>query len=382
MDFYLINIRAVFLITLAMILNSNVFAYGNPTLKVLLFNTSSHIDLKSYYGMNVKSHQHNSKGDFRVRFKYAGTGKILIDSRWKVSNSIWIESEDSIQIIRRGKSDGRRYRGKLELKPYKGGFHVINHVPIELYLEGVLNAEISTDWDLDVVQAQAIISRTFALFKREQRLNRSWHVTAGQNDQVYLGENITDHRSRVAIDNTKGIVVNYRGKLAQTYYHSNCGGVTEDPVNVWQFSLPYLKVKSVPYGQRDPKYFWEHSISFRELRQIASKAGLKAQNLNKIYIENRTESHRVANIVFSNGKQSFRMEATKFRKLAGYGKIQSLLFDTIQTTKGYRFQGTGHGHGVGLCQWAAKEMAEVGYRFDDILRFFYTDTNIQIYNRL
>ena len=361
---------------------SPLLAYENPILKVLLFKTSTHIDLKSYYGMNVTAPNHKSRGDFKVRFKYAGSGKISIDSRWFSTKSIWIDGDDSIQVIKRNKQDGRRYRGQLELKPYRGGFYVINHVPIEQYLEGVLNAEISTDWDLDVVQAQAIVSRTFALFKRELRLNKAWHVTAGHYDQVYLGENISDHRSRVAIDNTKGIVVNYRGKLAQTYYHSNCGGVTEDPANIWQFSLPYLKVKSVPYGQQDPRYFWEHSVTFTELRRIAAKIGIKAENINEVYVENRTESHRVASIIFSNGKQSFRVDAAQFRKQAGYSNVQSLLFDTIPTSDGYRFQGTGNGHGVGLCQWAAKEMAEIGFRFDDILRYFYADTNIQIYKRL
>jgi len=138
----------------------------------------------------------------------------------------------------------------------------------------------------------------------------------------------------------------------------------------------------VPYGQRDPRYFWNHSLTYRELRQIAKKAGIRLQNINQLYIEKRTESHRAASIVFSNGKASYRITAAQFRKLAGYSNIQSLLFDTIQTSKGYRFQGTGNGHGVGLCQWAAKEMADIGYRFDDILRFFYTDTNIQIYSRL
>jgi len=381
-NLYVIYIIYAFLITTVLIISTPVFAYENPTLKVLLFKTSSYINLKSYYGMTIKNPQHSSQGDFRARFNYAGSGKISIDNRWKVSNSIWISGDDSIMVIRKGKQDGRRYRGRLELKPYNGGFYVINHIPIEKYLEGVLNAEISTDWDLDVVQAQAIISRTFALFKREQRLKKAWHVTAGQNDQVYLGENISDHRSRVAIDNTKGVVVNYRGKLAQTYYHSNCGGVTEDPANVWQFSLPYLKVKSVPYGQKDPRYFWDHSLTYKELRRIASKAGISAKKINTLYIEKRTKSHRVASIIFSNGKQSFRVEANQFRKLAGYSNIQSLLFDTIQTPQGYSFQGTGNGHGVGLCQWAAKEMADIGYRFDDILKFFYTDTNIQIYNRL
>lgn len=370
------------MIVLLLVLSCKIYAYENPVLKVLLFKTSSHIDLKSDYGMVLNSKQHNSRGDFKIRFKYAGSKKITIDSRWKVSGSIWINTDENIKIIRRGSRGGRNYQGKLELKPYNGGFYVINHVPIEQYLEGVLNAEISTDWDLDVVQAQAIISRTFALFKREQRLNKSWHVTAGHYDQVYHGVNISDHRSRVAIYNTKGVVVNYKGKLAQTYYHSNCGGTTEDPGNIWQFSLPYLKIKSVPYGQKDPRYFWNHSISIRELQRIASKAGIIAPNLNDLYIENRTKSHRVANVVISNNKQSFRVSAKEFRKLAGYSKIQSLLFDVVQTANGYQFKGTGNGHGVGLCQWAAKEMADIGYRFDDILKYFYSDTNIQIYRKL
>lgn len=362
--------------------NTPLWAYSNPILKVLLFKTSTHIDLQNDYGLRIKNSGYYGKPSAKVRFKYAGSKRIYIGRQESVAGSIFVSAEEGIQVIRKGKYSGRRYQGKIELKPYSGGFYVINHVPIERYLEGVLNAEISTEWDLDAVQAQAIIARTFALYKREQRKKRSWHLTAGQYDQVYLGENVSDHRARSAIYNTKGIVIKYRGKLAQTYYHSNCGGTTEDPANVWKFSLPYLKIKSVPYGQNDPKYFWQYDMSFAELAKIAARAGIQALNMYDLSVEKRTKSHRVSSVLISNGNETYRLNAKKFRTLVGYRKIQSLLFDITATNNGYHISGTGNGHGVGLCQWAAKEMAELGYRFDDILRYFYTDTNIQVYGKL
>ena len=228
---------------------------------------------------------------------------------------------------------GRKYHGMIEIRPYSRGLYVINHIRTETYLEGVLNAEISTQWHMDVVKAQAIIARTYALFKRRARNNKWWHLTSGSRDQNYMGANMVDKKGKRAIRETKGIVVHYRGQLAQTFYHSNCGGVTEDPAALWRFSLPYLT--------------------------------------------DRTASNRAAELAFVGDYGEEFMNASQFRRLAGYDKIQSLLLDVVKTADGFYFEGYGNGHGVGLCQWAAKEMAESGYRYEDILHYFYDGIRIR-----
>ena len=223
---------------------------------------------------------------------------------------------------------------------------------------------------MEVVKAQAVISRTFALFKRERRLQKHWHVSSDHYDQVYKGADIADERGRAAIRATFGIVVGYQGRLAQTFYHSNCGGMTEDPVRIWQTRLPYLKVRSVPYGKLDPRYYWETIIPDWEMSRILKKAGIRIGEVEDISIIKRTSSNRVFEMSFY-GEKKTRLSGHAFRKASGYKKIQSLLFDITRVSGGFRFTGQGNGHGVGLSQWSAKEMAEKGLKYHEILYYFY-----------
>jgi stage II sporulation protein D len=244
---------------------------------------------------------------------------------------------------------------------------------VETYLEGVLNAEISTKWPIEVVKSQSVISRTFALYKREKRKNRMWHVTSDFSDQVYLGADITDKRGLHAIQQTRGIVVTYNGKLAQTFYHSNCGGITEDAGALWSSSYPYLKVKKVRFGKSDPRYYWQASFTQKELKKIFQKLGFRGSTVYELTLSEFSKSGRVSKM-YLNGSPAISFTAKDFRRAAGYRKIQSLLFNISKTPGGIIFQGTGNGHGVGLSQWSAKEMAEKGNSYHEILNFFYQGT--------
>lgn len=355
-------------------------AYSNPELKILLFKTSHPLKISSNGNLSVDglTLPRNEKRRFKVH--PVNANRLLFNNRLYAEGSIWISSQSSVNILKRGQSHVRRYMGIIELKPTNGGIYVINHLPTETYLEGVLNAEISTKWDMDVVKAQAVISRTFALYQRKTRLNKPWHMTSSHFDQVYQGANISDVRGKFAIKKTHGLVVKYQNKLAQTFYHSNCGGKTEDPVYVWQNPVPYLRVKDVPFGKEDPKYHWKQTFSSQQLKKILRKSGMRLSNIQNVYISEKTASDRAYKITFENAKKSLHMKAKDFRRLAGYRKIQSLLFDVVKVPGGFFFKGKGNGHGVGLCQWAAKEMADKGYNYTDILNFFYDGIQLDRYN--
>ena len=359
---------------------NNAFAkYNNPLLKVLLFQTSKPVILTDSYGLKAKGVKLLSSESRKLTIYPVNSNKVRINNRLYHKGSLFISSKRYIQVQKKGSKSIRRYSGKIEIKPYKNGFYVINHVHTENYLEGVLNAEISTKWNMEVVKAQSILARTFALFKRNARKNYQWHLKSDHSDQVYLGVNIADARGKYAIKATNGLVVSYRGKLAQTFYHSNCGGMTEDPGNLWQYSLPYLRIMAVPYGQDDPKYNWEVNFNNWEINKILKKGNIYIKNLNEIFISERTSSNRVFEMVFQGNKQNYLL-ASDFRKYAGYKKVQSLLFEVIKTPNGFKFKGKGNGHGVGMCQWAAKEMAEEGFNYKDILNYFYSPIIIKKYN--
>jgi len=295
-----------------------------------------------------------------------------------VTGAFMIDSRGPIELRTSGVETTRRYLGSIEVRPQVRGVAVINHVPTETYLEGVLNAEISTDWHIEVVKAQSVISRTFALHKRSARSRQDWHLSSGQYDQVYLGMNIADARGRLAIQSTRGVVVAFEGKLAQTFYHSNCGGTTEDPAHVWRVSLPYLRSIPIPYGQSDPRFHWEAALADGEIVTILRQAGVKIGRVEEIQIIQRTPSERVSQLSFM-GDQVAILSGYDFRRLAGYKRVQSLLFDLVRVPGGFYLKGRGNGHGVGLSQWAAKEMAERGYTYADILHYFYQDVELRLF---
>lgn len=352
-------------------------AYSNPMIRVLLFKTSSPVILQSLTPFTTEQGREGKKKLKRIEVR-SYSNQNIIYNRKIIQKHLLLSNQGSTLVKKKEKSGFLRYWGEIEIHPFTGGIYVINVLPIENYLEGVLNAEISTKWDMDVVKAQAIIARTFALFKRNERKNKLWHVTSGSGDQVYLGMNVADLRGRFAIRKTHGMTVYHQGKLAQTFYHSNCGGITEDPAAIWSSSMSYLKVKNVPYGQEDPRYYWSQKLSERELLRIARRSGQQIYSLNDLKIASWTTSNRAAKLKFF-GDSTVTLLAKDFRRLAGYKKIQSLLFTVAQVPGGYLFEGQGNGHGVGLCQWAAKEMADLGYSYKKILHYFYTNIRIQSY---
>jgi len=352
--------------------------YRNPILKVLLFNSSAGVQLSNSGGLRVS---HNGKGlgtAKTVRISPRDQTHLLINNKLTVKGNINITARGKTRVQEINKRSSRRYLGDFEIRPMARGLRLINHIPTESYLEGVLNAEISTKWHMEVVKAQAVISRTFALFKRKKRLQYPWYLSSDHYDQVYKGTDVADERGRAAIRATYGIVVGYQGRLAQTFYHSNCGGMTEDPGRIWQTKLPYLKVRSVPYGNRDPRYYWETVIPDREIGRILKKAGLRSGEVGDINISKRTSSNRVFELTFF-GETDAKLSGYAFRKASGYKKIQSLLFDITRVPGGFRFKGQGNGHGVGLSQWSAKEMAENGDKYHEILYYFYHNIELMRY---
>ena len=375
-----VQMRTSFIACLLLIISGKLHAYSNPTIKVLLFKTSQTVKISSPSGLIPISHEIRFKNDRSLKIKAKGKSTLLLDNIVPLTKPLLLKSESKISVLKPNTRFSRRYQGLIEVRPFKKGVYVINHLPLETYLAGVLNAEISTKWAIEVVKVQAVISRTFALYQMENRKNRLWHVTSGLSDQVYLGADIADKRGQHAIQQTRGLVVTYQGKLAQTFYHSNCGGVTEDAGALWKYSYPYLKVRTVPYGKSDPRFSWEARMSQADLERVFRKLGFKGQNIKELTISEYSPSGRVAKI-YLNGLPQNSYKGKDFRRAAGYRKIQSLLFKISGIPGGILFSGTGNGHGVGLSQWSAKEMAEKGYQYYDIIEYFYQGTQLKRYWR-
>jgi len=300
---------------------------------------------------------------------------IKIDQRnW--GSKVWIipEADSSLCLV-----DWRRYRGSLLIKK-KGKFlEVVNELPLEEYLYGVIKWEISPDWPLATVAAQAIAARTYALKKLETSLpeNQDYHLLSTEDDQVYGGVESEDPRARNSIDSTRGKVITHEGQLINAYYSACCGGYTASSADVWGKAFPYLEARADPFCKGSPYYNWEWKVEAGKLRKLLREKGLPLGKLYRIQPLSFDESGRVRQLRIQYRGGEKYLKGTEFRRFVGSDNIKSTLFKVIRYARYFIFTGRGSGHGVGMCQWGARGMAEKGYSTKEILQFYYPGTTIE-----
>lgn len=268
--------------------------------------------------------------------------------------------------------NGKSYRGVVELSATNGGLLVVNELPLEEYLVGVINSEISSTWPMESVKAQAVIARTYAVAKRTERRTAPYHLEATVMDQAYDGSDQEDSRAARGVHETAGQVLTYHGTVIQAFYHATCGGKTEDSAHVWGVSLPYLKGVDCQYCAAGNSNTWEQSLPLSKV-----ETALKVSGLSDIKAGSRNSRGRLNNVMLYTSRGSVSMPATRFRMAVGSTVIKSTNF-TVRVDGGTAFfSGAGYGHGVGLCQWGAKQRALDGFSYSEILSYYYPGTDLR-----
>jgi stage II sporulation protein D len=258
---------------------------------------------------------------------------------------------------------------------------VVNELPIEKYLVGLLGSELSSTWPLPALMAQAVAARTYAMARirktRHQTLPLPYDIVSTVQAQVYHGAHREDPRLRQAVNETKGQVLTQNGRLISAYYHSCCGGRTERAENVWSGEAGPPPIDD-QYCERSPKRNWSLKISRKELARVLQGQGLINGPISSIATAIHSNSPRTDMVLIEDREGLKMIKATRLRRLIGYNKIKSTWFEV--KTKGHDvvFTGRGHGHGVGLCQWGAKGMAEAGRSYREILRHYYPHARISV----
>ncbi len=299
------------------------------------------------------------------------------------------------------------------------GCIAVNHLEFEQYLEGLVNHEFSSKWAESAVEAQVIAARTYALY-RVQEERKSTHslydLESDEKDQVYGGAEKEDSKASQAVRRTRGLVLvaaqklrphldavrltssapNRQGgegaipathlKPLKAYYHSTCGGGTELPEQVWGAPSPGFKRRvSCAWCSDSPKYQWKAQFGGRELASTLKspfKAGIPAQ-LEAVRVKAHSPSGRVdrVELKWREPRSKFirwsEMSAQDFRMKLGAGRILSTWFTILgDQRQGWTFTGRGYGHGVGLCQWGAKNMGARGLSTQAILAHYYPDSQV------
>jgi stage II sporulation protein D len=273
--------------------------------------------------------------------------------------------------------NGKPYRGLAEVSFGAQGVLVVNELPLEDYLVGLINCEVSSSWPMESVKAQAVIARTYALYRKEQKKNSYYHLESSVLDQVYDGCLIEDSRAKRAVSETAGEVLTYNGTIIQAFYHSNCGGKTETSENVWGLRLPYLQGVTCEYCLGASSGIWEQKLELKDMENKLRAAGFKVSGVTGIRPGSRNSRGRLKNIVVVSARADVSLAGDQFRKALGYGVIKSTNF-SVKVVDGVAvFNGAGNGHGVGLCQWGAKQRALNGFVYTEILSYYYPGTVLE-----
>jgi stage II sporulation protein D len=362
--------------TFSLALSFSVAAQSSPTIRVKI-SEKEIIKAGATGAFRVEGKgniRHFSPSSLPLKIESSPSG-IKIDQRnW--GSSVWImpEADSSLCLV-----DWRRYRGILLIKR-KGKFlEVINELPLEEYLYGVIKWEISPDWPLMAVAAQAIAARTYALKKIEASLpaeNQDYHLLSTEDDQVYGGVESEDPRARTSVDSTRGKVLTHEGQLINAHYNACCGGYTASSADVWGKPFPYLEARADPFCKDSPHHDWKWKIEAEELRKLLREKGILLGKLYWIQPLSFDQSGRVKQLRIQYRGGEKYLKGTEFRSKVGSDNIKSTLFKVIRYARYFIFTGKGSGHGVGMCQWGARGMAEKGYSTREILQFYYPGTTI------
>lgn len=255
---------------------------------------------------------------------------------------------------------------------------VVNQVDLEEYVKGVVPSEVSSAWHPEMLKVQAVAARTYALYNKMLSAARDYDVMATIQDQVYRGRTGVDHRVEDAVESTRGIVVTHQQAPIYAAFSSTAAGPTEDAVNVWaNKDLPYLKGVECPFDLESPYYQWKASVKIEQLEKNLRHQGFAVGTIATITPIAFSRAGRVARlrILHSGGETLLRGE--DLRKAAGYTVIPSTQFEVESIGAEVVFAGYGAGHAVGLCQWGAKELAELGYSYNSILQYYYPGTELR-----
>lgn len=306
-------------------------------------------------------------------------GGIRFGNRVFKTDSIFIQSPRGPGI----RFNQRVYLNGLEmkLKP-EGKILIINHIDLEHYLKGVIPFEANPKWSNATLHASAIVSRTFALFKMIEKRNQDYDVGSGVLSQVYAGENVRHDRTDAMVDQTRGQVMLYQNEIFPAYFHSASGGATTSADAVWSVkSHPALQGVVCEFCRSSKHETWTSFVKYSEIEKaVRDDGGQPVRAIREIKLKSYDRSGRAREIEVIGRNGKFKVPLSELRGWVGAEKIKSTLivrYLNQPEKQGVTFWGRGWGHGVGLDQYGAKYMGELGYSPEQILDYFYPGMNIE-----
>lgn len=266
----------------------------------------------------------------------------------------------------------------------------IEKIPLDEYLYGVVSAEMPASFEDEALKAQAVVARTYTIYKIKNSKNKhgdaqicddstccqAW-ISKEDRMQKWKEEEKESNWNKIvnAVNNTQGKIITYNGEPIDAFFHSNSGGKTEIPVNVWGGTgFPYLQVVETSGEENYNQYNSEVTISKKDfenkIKEKYNDFKIDFKNKDCIKIKDYTEGGRVKNIQIGNKTLSGVEVRTLFN-------LKSANFEFTINENDIKFTVKGYGHGIGMSQTGADSMAKKGSSYEDIIHHFYIGVEIK-----
>ncbi len=312
------------------------------------------------------------------------SGQVLI----KLTNGQKISVNGSVTVIPKEKGavitvdapgrSSKQYRGSMEVSAKSGTLQLVSIIALEDYLTGVLAGEMPSFFHAEALKAQAISARTYTLRGRSRHTSEGFDLCDNVHCHVYDGAQRETPAYVRAVADTAGQILTYNGRVASIMYASDCGGVTECYSQDSKSAIPYLISVMEPEGL--PHRTWEKTFTLEELSKKLVASGIKeAEGLRSISIYKTTSSGRALLLTVCGEKGQTTVGGNSLRWAIGGNVILSTLFSIESCADGkITFKGKGFGHGIGLCQVGAGELAKPPYNYtcEQILAHYFPGTTL------
>ena len=306
------------------------------------------------------------------------------------------ESGDPVQV------NGRPYRGTVQVLRAAGGITVVNRLPMDLYLLGVVSAEMGRRnlAEHEALRAQAVVSRTYAHRNLRRWNAQGFDLYASVSDQVYGGLTAETPEGVEAVQATRGRVLTYGGAPIDAFFYSTCGGRTAEGTEVFRAAnRPYLRSiadvaeDGAAYCAISPRFHWREEWSAaallatlrRTLPEVSGTPAGRVTAVRDVRVAYRTASGRVGELAVALPGGEVRIDGPRVRSVLRTPRgdlLRSSAFQLTVTGAGQGVtrlvaEGGGAGHGVGFCQWGAVGRSRAGQDYQRILSAYYPGARIE-----
>lgn|GEM_PF-1454683 len=271
--------------------------------------------------------------------------------------------------------NGEFYRGAVDLVPVGERLLLINEVELSYYLAGLVNKEMRADYPHEALKAQIVAARSYALATAadRRRAGSPFDLHSTEADQVYAGTGSENAQAHRLVREVRNEVLFHREEVLKAYYHSSSGGRSEVPSNVWGLGRDERAYVSRA-SPVDEKLAVDWSVV------LSPNMGLRWREIGRIRsvrVVERSNGFRVKRVEVAGEHGTRVWTGAELRARLGPRWLKSTAFTVERVGQGWQLKGRGWGHGVGLSQLGAREMARQGKSYRQILDFYYPFSNVR-----